>query len=46
MTTDPRTPDGTRSQWPFILLIVIVAVVAWGAYAYLMRPGHLPNFHW
>jgi hypothetical protein len=47
--TDPRTPDVTRSKasvWPFILLVVVVAVVAWGAYAYFTHSAPLPNFHW
>ena len=35
----------TRSKWPFVLLIVIVAVLAWVAYS-RMHPGPLPNFHW
>jgi hypothetical protein len=43
---NPRTPDGKASVWPFIVLVVIVAVVAWAAYAYFVHSGPLPNFHW
>ena len=33
------------SVWLFILLVVIVALVAWVAYT-RMHPAALPNFHW
>jgi hypothetical protein len=37
----------TRSKWPFVFLIAIVAVAAWVAYAhYFTHSGPLPNFHW
>jgi hypothetical protein len=35
----------TRSTWVFILLVVVVALVAWAAYT-RTHPGTLPNFHW
>jgi hypothetical protein len=37
----------SRNKWPFVLLIVIVAVAAWVAYTrYFTHSGPLPNFHW
>ena len=35
----------TRSAWMFVLLVVVVAAVAWLAYT-RTHPAALPNFHW
>ena len=35
----------SRSAWMFVLLVVVVAVVAWLAYT-RTHPAALPNFHW
>ena len=36
----------TGSKWPFVLLIVIVAVAAWVAYTHFTHSAPLPNFRW
>ena len=36
----------TRSKWPLIILVVVVAVLAWATYAHFTHSAPLPNFHW
>ena len=41
-----RVFDHDEKQMAIIILVAVVAAMAWAAYAHFMHSTPLPNFHW